>query len=160
MQFHRLRLGFSPSSSNPDRRHCYVRPTALDQLLETPGVLEELALELGATATPSAFSLVELLEHIRRRAIHLAVTPSSVCGLSLEEIVVMTAYTSPRFAHTAWKRQVARQPSEQELHRVCERWLLQRAAVISPGREVGKPRWPLVGYSSPDPQTRDQFSVG
>jgi hypothetical protein len=160
MQFHRLRLGFSPSSSNPDRRHCYVRPAALDQLLETPGVLEELALELGATSTPAAFSLVELLELIRRRAIHLAVTPSPVCGLSLEEIIVMTAYASSRFDDTAWKRQLSRQPSDQELHRVCERWLLQRSAAISTGRRVGKPRWPLVGYSSPDRQARDQFSVG
>jgi hypothetical protein len=160
MLFHRLRLGFSPSSSNPDRRHCYVQPAALDQLLETPGVLEALALELGATSTPAAFSLVELLEHIRRRAIHLAVTPSPVCGLSLEEIIVMTAYASPRFDHTAWKRQIARQPSDQELHRVCERWLLQRSAVIGTGRHVGKPRWPLVGYSSSDRQARDQFSVG
>jgi hypothetical protein len=136
-----------------------VRPEALDQLLETPGVLEALALELGATSNPSAFSLVELLEHLRRRAIHLAVTPSPWCGLSLEELTVMTAYTSPHFDHTQWKRQITRQPSEQELHRVCERWLLQRSAVISSGRRVGKPRWPLVGHSSPDLGARDQFSV-
>jgi hypothetical protein len=160
MLFHRLGLGFTPSSSNPDRRHCYVRPAALDQLLETPGALEALALELGATSTPSALSLVEQLEHIRRRAIHLAVTPSAVSGLSLEEIIVMTAYASPRFDGTAWKREVARQPSDQELYRVCERWLRQRSAVISTGRQVGKPRWPLVGYSSSDRQARDQFSVG
>jgi hypothetical protein len=137
-----------------------VRPAALDELLETPGALEELALELGATSTPSAFSQVELLEHIRRRAIHLAVTASPWCGLSIEELIVMIAYTSPRFEHTTWKRQLSRQPSEQELQRVCERWLLQRSAVIGSGRRFGKPRWPLVGYSAVDQQARDQFRVG
>lgn len=159
MLFHRLGLGFSPSSSNPDRRHCYVRAAALDQLLETPGVLEALALELGAIPNPSTLSLVEQLEHIRRRAIHLAVTQSPMRGLSLEEIVVLTAYTSALFEHTAWKKELARQPSDQELNRVCERWLRQRAAVVGSGRHAGKPRWPLVGYSSPDRETRDQFIV-
>src|SRR6187549_3825716 len=96
MLFHRLGLGFSPSASNPERRHCYVGSSGLDQLLETPGALELLAEALGVAVSPSVLSLVELLESIRRRAIHLAVTHSAVRGLSIEEVIVITAYASSR----------------------------------------------------------------
>jgi hypothetical protein len=159
MLFHRLGLGFSPSTSNPDRRHCYVRPAALDQLLETPGVLEALAEELEAATAAAELSLVEQLESIRRRAIHLAVTHSPVRGLSLEEIIVVTAYASPRFDHTAWKRELSRQPSQHELNHACEAWLTQRTPFITPGRRLGKPRWPFVGSTSADPHGAQQFSV-
>jgi hypothetical protein len=159
MLFHRLGLGFSPSTSNPDRRHCYVRPGALDQLLETPGVLELLAEELGAAPAPATLSLVEQLESIRRRAIHLAVTHSPVRGLSLEEIIVVTAYASSRFDHTAWKRELVRQPNPAEVSHACQAWLMQRASSINTGRRFGKPRWPLVGCTATDALTSDPFMV-
>lgn len=159
MLFHRLGLGFSPSSSNPDRRHCYVRPAALDQLLETPRALELLAEELEVAPAPSALSLVEQLDAIRRRAIHLAVTDSPVRGLSVEEITVVTAYGSPRFDHTPWKRELLRQPSLQELTLACRRWLSQRSSVIHTGKRLGRPRWSMVGTSVSDPFAPDQFIV-
>lgn len=159
MLFHRLGLGFSSSTSNPDRRHCYVRSAALDQLLETPGVLELLAEELATAPSPSALSLVEQLESIRRRAIHLAVTHSPVRGLSLEEIIVVTAYASRRFDHTAWKRELVRQPHPSELSRACETWLLERAARVDSGRRWGRPRWPLVGRATHEELARNQLMV-
>lgn len=159
MLFHRLGLGFSSSTSNPDRRHCYVRSAALDQLLETPGVLELLAEELAAAPSPSALSLVEQLESIRRRAIHLAVTHSPVRGLSLEEIIVVTAYASSRFDHTAWKRELVRQPHAAELSRACETWLLERAARVESGRRWGRPRWPLVGWAAHEELARNELMV-
>ncbi len=155
MLFHRLGLGFSPSTSNPDRRHCYVRAAALDQLLETPGVLALLADELGVTPPFATLSLVEQLDAIRRRAIHLAVTNSPFRGLSLEEIVVVTAYASARFSHTAWRRELSRQTSRHELYGACEAWLGERAAAISSGSRLGRPRWPLVGGASPDLDRHD-----
>jgi hypothetical protein len=150
MFFHRLGLGFSPSTSHPDRRHCYVRPGALDQLLETPGVLELLAEDLGVRSPLASLSLVEQLEAVRRRAIHLAVTNSPFRGLSLEEILVLTAYTSPRLDHSAWKRGLLRKPNQQEQLRESEAWLRERAAFVMSGSRVGRPRWPLVGSSSPE----------
>jgi hypothetical protein len=133
MLFHRLGLGFSPSSSNPARRHCYVRPAALDQLLESLGALELLAEELGVEPALSTLSLVEQLDAIRGRAIHLAVTHSPVRGLSIEEIIVVTAYASRRFDRSAWKRQLVRQPSQQELNQACEAWLMERSSRIFGG---------------------------
>lgn len=159
MLFHRLGLGFAPSASNPDRRHCYVRPAALDQLLETPRALELLAEELGVSTDPAALSLVEQLEAIRGRAIHLAVTPSPFRGLSVEEIVVLAAYASRRFDHTSFKRQLLRQPSPYDLRLACEAWLKQRSVVIRDGHHLSRPRWPLVGFSSADPLCRSQFTV-
>jgi hypothetical protein len=159
MLFHRLGLGFSPSSSNPARRHCYVRPTVLDQLLEAPGALELLAEELGVEPELSALSLVEQLDAIRGRAIHLAVTHSPVRGLSIEEIIVVTAYASRHFRRSAWKRQLLRQPTQQELDHACEAWLLERSSSIFGGERMGRPRWPMVGVRSSDPLEPDQFTV-
>lgn len=135
-----------------------MRATALDQLLETPGALELLADELGVTPPPASLSLVEQLEAVRRRAIHLAVTSSPYRGLSLEEIMVVAAYGSTRLSHTAWKRALSRQPSQQELYRASEAWLRERAAFITTGSRLGKVRWPLVGGGSPD-LTDGQFVV-
>jgi len=158
MLFHRLGLGFSPSASNPKRRHCYVEPRGLEQLLETPGALELLGEELGV-AEGRAVSLVELLEEIRRRAIHLAVTHSEFRGLSVEEILVLAAYRSSRFDHMAWKRELRRVPGPQELHHACHAWLKQRARVIGAGGRFGRPRWPLVGCASADSRSPEQFVV-
>lgn len=149
MLFHRLGLGFSPPTSHPDKRHCYVRAAALDQLLETPGVLELLADELGVTPPLASLSSIEQLEAVRRRAIHLAVTNSPFRGLSLEEIVVATAYASRRLDHTGWKRELTRPPNQQELYRACEAWLRERATFITSGSRLGRARWPLVGGVSP-----------
>jgi hypothetical protein len=159
MLFHRLGLGFSPSSSNPARRHCYVRPAAVDQLLESPGALELLAEELGVEPAFSALSLLEQLDAIRARAIHLAVTHSPVRGLSIEEIIVVTAYASRRFDRSAWKRQLLRQPTQQELNHACEAWLMERSSSIFGGDRLGRPRWPMVGVRSSDPLEPDQFTV-
>jgi hypothetical protein len=159
MLFHRLGLGFSPSASNPGRRHCYVGASALDQLLETPGALQLLAEALQVSASPAALSLVELLEAIRRRAIHLAVTHSAVRGLSVEEIVVVTAYASSQFDHTSWKRELLRRPGQQELTDACRTWLMQRAPVVEPGSRLGRARWPLVGCTSRDLRSPEQFVV-
>lgn len=159
MLFHRLGLGFSPSVSNSNRRHCYVSAGALDRLLETPGALELLAQELGVVDTPSSASLVELLEGIRRRAIHLAVTHSEYRGLSVEEILVLAAYQSSRFDHTAWKRELRRQPAPQELNQACRAWLMQRARIIGSGNRFGRPRWAMVGCASVDLQSPEQFVV-
>ncbi len=159
MLFHRLSLGFSSSSSNLDRRHCYVRAAALDQLLETPGALDELAEQLGVTPAPSRLSLVEQLDAIRARAIHLAVTHSPVRGLSVEEIIVLTAYASRRFDSSSWKRELMRQPNQQALHSACEAWLLQRSSTIHSGHRLGRPSWPMVGATLSDPRSPNQFTV-
>lgn len=159
MLFHRLGLGFSPSASTPDRRHCYVRPAALDQLLETPGAFEVLAEELGVEPALSTLSLVEQLDAIRGRAIHLAVTHSPVRGLSIEEIIVLTAYASRRFNRSTWKRQLLRQPDQQELNQACEAWLGQRSSLVIAGQRLGRPRWPMVGATSPNLSSPDQFMV-
>jgi hypothetical protein len=136
-----------------------LRPTALDQLLETPGALELLAEELEVTPAPSTLSLVEQLDAIRGRAIHLAVTHSPMRGLSVEEIIVLSAYASRRFDRTAWKRELLRQPSQQELSYACRAWLMQRSTTIHSGHRLGRPRWPMVGTSSSDPLAPDQFTV-
>lgn len=159
MRFHRLGLGFSASTSNREHRHCFARASALDQLLETPGVLELLAEELGATPASSPLSLVERLEGIRSRAIHLSVTPSPLRGLSIEEIIVLTAYGSRRFDHTAFKRELSRQPNPQELHQACAGWLEQRSSVIHHGHRLGRPRWPMIGGSAADAISLPQFTV-
>jgi hypothetical protein len=159
MLFHRLGLGFAPSSVNPDRRHCYARPSALDHLLETPGVLELLAEELGVTAEPAALSLVEQLEGIRGRAIHLSVTHSPFRGLSVEELIALVVYSSARFDHTAFKRELLRQPAQAELHHACEAWLRQRSSTLYNGQSLGRPQWPMVGCTSSDPLAPGQFTV-
>lgn len=159
MLFHRLGLGFAPSSSNPDRRLCYARASALDHLLETPGVLQSLAEELGVTPEPSTLSLVAQLEGIRSRAIHLSVTHSPFRGLSVEEIIAVTVYGSGRFEHTAFKRELRRQPSPVELRHACELWLRQRSSVIQSGHRFGRPNWPMVGSTSSDAIAPGQFVV-
>ena len=136
-----------------------MRPAALDQLLETPGALELLAQELGVVAAPSSLSLVEQLDSIRSRAIHLAVTHSPMRGLSVEEIIVVAAYASRHFDRTAWKRELLRQPSQQELGQACQAWLMQRSTNVHGGHGLGRPRWPMVGTTSSDPLLPDQFTI-
>jgi hypothetical protein len=148
MLFHRSGNGFSPSTSNPNRRYCYVRASALEQLLEAPGTLESLGNELGVSPPSFVLSRAERLEAVRRRAIHLAVTASPFRDLSLEEILVVTAYASASFDHTAWKRELRQQPTVQELYRKSEAWLRERSALVRSGSRVGRARWPLVGSAS------------
>ena len=143
--FNKLGLGFSSPHSRTDQRYCYVHASALQRLLETPGALELLLEELGEPAPPASLSLVEQLACLRQRAIHLAVTSSPFKGLSLEEIVVLSAYSSDRFDHTAWKREITRQPSEHELTIACHAWLRKRVDDILSGQQLGKPHWPRVG---------------
>ncbi len=159
MLFHRLGLGFSPSTSNPRRRHCYVAPPALDELLETPGVLPALVEELEASREVGALSLLQQLEHLRRRAIHLAVTDSPWRGLSVEEILVLSAYASPRFDHTRWKQELLWQPSESSLTEACLAWLQQRTAQVGSGRRHGRSLWPLVGQTAADARSTAPFTL-
>lgn len=159
MSLHRLGIGFSAPFSHSAQRHCYVRTGALDQLLDTPGVLDLLLEELAGDATPSA-STVEQLARLKRCVIHLSVTPSAFHGLSLEEIVVLCAYASERFDHTAWKRQLLEQPTAEALASTCRRWLGERAGAVAPGHKFGLPRWPLVGYTPADQQVTSHFVVG
>jgi hypothetical protein len=136
-----------------------VRAAALDQLLETPGALELLAEELGVTPAPRGLSPVEQLDAVRARAIHLAVTHSPMRGLSVEEIIVLTAYNSRRFELTSWKRELLRQPRPQRLNDACEAWLMQRSTTIHPGHRLGRPSWTMVGTTLPDPRSPNQFTV-
>jgi hypothetical protein len=99
------------------------------------------------------------LEGIRARAIHLSVTHSPVRGLSVEEIIVLTVVASRRFDHTLFQRELLRQPSPHELRHACETWLQQRSSVIHEGHRFGRPRWQMIGGSSPDPLSPHQFTV-
>jgi hypothetical protein len=157
--FLRVGGGFALWDSKRAGRHCNGGTRARHQLLETPGALELLAEALGVAASPSALSLVELLESIRRRAIHLAVTHSAVRGLSIEEVIVITAYSSSRFDHMTWKRELLRPTNQQDLTYACRAWLMQRARLIEPGSRLGRARWPLVGCASHDVRSPEQFMV-
>lgn len=159
MSLHRLGIGFSAPFSHSAQRHCYVKTAALDQLLDTPGVLELLLEELtGSISAPS--SVVEQLARLKRCVIHLSVTPSAFHGLSLEEIVVLCAYSSERFNHTVWKRQLLEQPTVEALVGACRGWLGERAGAVAHGRTLGLPGWPLVGYPPGGEQTASRFIVG
>lgn len=150
MWFQGSGLGFSASPSKSTQRHCYVKGSALDALMDTPGVLDILLEELTGQSVNQT-SVVEQMARLKRHVIHLSVTPSSFHGLSLEEIVVLTAYTSPRLQHSVFTRAFNTESNTAELRAVCERWLSQRATVVATGHSVGLRRWPLVGYS-PEPR--------
>lgn len=151
--FHRSSLGFSLSLSHTDKWHCYVRPAALQALLETPGAVELLLDLLGSEESASLESGTreQQLRSLRRQAIHLAVRPDSpFCGLSIEEILVLTAYTSDWFDKTTWKREVSRHPDEREIEAACREWVHDRTATIRTGQQLGSQRFRLVGYAFAD----------
>lgn len=154
MLFHRSSVGFSLGSSLPERRHCYVRAGTFQALLETPGAVELLLDLLGSEEEPPRLergSRDQQIRLLRQRAIHLAVQPGSPFhGLSIEEILVVSAYTSAWFDKTAWKRDVSRHPDETELNALCREWLRARVAVIRSGQQLGRPHWRLLGYASAD----------
>jgi len=127
--------------------------------MDTPGVLASLLEELTGQSVNQG-SAVEQMARLKRHVIHLSVTPSSFHGLSLEEIVVLTAYTSPRLQHSGFTRALNVEPNTAELRAVCERWLSQRASVVATGHSVGLRRWPLVGYSPEDQPASSRFVVG
>jgi hypothetical protein len=157
MLLQRLALNFSSSPSRPDKRHCYVSDAQLEQLLAAPETLELLLLELTGRTTP--LPMAEQLASIRQSAIHLSVTSSAFTGMSVEELIVACAYASPRFEHSPWKRDVARQLSAPELARGSLQWLEQRAESITDGRLLGKRRWPLVGATERGPDWRLLLAV-
>jgi hypothetical protein len=149
MSLQRLVLGISSAPSSPAQRHCYISAHSLEQFLAAPGVLDGLLSELqGEEATAAPFAAQ--LARVQRSAIHLSVTRSRFHGLSLEEIVVLTAYTSELFSHTLWKRQLLREPRPEALAATCQSWVSQRARVVCGGRSVGKACWPLIGISPAD----------
>ncbi|MDF3065420.1 MAG: hypothetical protein K0R38_1021 [Polyangiaceae bacterium] len=150
MPFHLSGLGFSANIPHAAQRYCYVRATALEQLLAAPGSLELLLRELTGEP-PQSTSVVEQLAQLKRRAIHLSVTRSAYQSLSLEEIVVLCAYTSPHFEHSAFRHQLLAEPSAAELSERCKAWLRERATRISGAEELGARCWPLVGHSPPSP---------
>lgn len=145
--FHRPRFGFSAPIARAVLRYCYVRGTALDRLLAEPGALELLLGELTGTA-PEPADPAELQSQLRRAAIHLSVTASAFYGLSLEEIVVLTAFTSPRFAFTTFQRELSRERTHEGLEGTCRRWLTARSTSVESGARYGVPRWPLVGHAT------------
>jgi hypothetical protein len=149
MSLQHLGLGISSAPSSPAQRHCYISARSLEQLLAAPGVLDGLLSELQADAAPPA-PFAAQLARVQRSAIHLSVTRSRFHGLSLEEIVVLTAYASDRFAQTLWKRQLLREPRPEALTATCQSWVSQRARVVCGGRTVGKACWPLIGISPAD----------
>src|SRR6185369_15545706 len=124
-----FRLWLSAPYSNSAQHHCYVRSSTLDQLLSTPGIAQLLLEELGDRAPPSA-GVTEQLERLKRQLIHLSVTASAFRGLSLQEIVVLCAYTCERFDHTAWKHELSAQPSPEALVAACRGWLSERARMV------------------------------
>lgn len=159
----RLRIGFSGRPPiGTARRHCYVPESTLDSLLNTPGAIDLLLQELGSSA-PTPSSKVDGLERLRRTAIHLSVTPTPYYGLALEEILVLCAYESARFDHTAWKRELLKRPTQAQLSAICRRWLSERVDAIATGYALGLPRWPLIGYTpheKPASASPAGFSVG
>ena len=159
MSLSRLGLGFS-APSHPNRRCCYVRPSALDQLLETPGAVELLLEELDATPSPSKLSLVEQLACLKQRAIHLSVTSSPFTGLSVEDIVVLAAYSSTRFDHTAWKHELLRERTDRDLNAACRAWLMQRVRSVASGQHLGLLAWPLVGSTPCRGQGPPELALG
>jgi hypothetical protein len=159
MWFQGSGLGFSASPSKSAQRHCYVKGSALDTLMDTPGVLAILLEELTGQSVEHT-SVVDQMARLKRHVIHLSVTPSSFHGLSLEEIVVLTAYTSPRLQNSAFTCALNTEPNTAELRAVCERWLSQRATVVATGPSVGLRRWPLVGHSPQEQQASSRFVVG
>lgn len=159
MPFYSSGLGFSAPPTHAAQRYCYVRASALDQLLAAPGALEVLLQELtGEVQQPS--SVVDQLTRLKRQAIHLSVTRSAFYGLSLEEIVVLCAYTSPRFESFSFQQELLAEPSAGEQWERCQAWLRERASHVASGEQVGVRRWPLVGYTPREDEGGSRFTVG
>ena len=161
MSLQRLGLGSSGISSaaaSPAQRHCYVSARSLERLFAASGVLEGLLFELeDADAAPGP--VAEQRARVQRSAIHLSVTRSPFHGLSWEEVVVLTAYSSKLFDEVPWKRELLRQPSPEAFRATCRGWLDERASVVSHGHAIGKPRWPLVGGSPAAPHYASPFVI-
>ncbi|RYZ06785.1 MAG: hypothetical protein EOO73_14660 [Myxococcales bacterium] len=147
MPSYRSGLGFSASIPHATQRYCYARSSALDQLLAAPGALELLLTELTGEP-PLPGSVVDQLAQLKRHAIHRSVTRTAFHGLSLEEIVVLCAYTSPYFEDSSFRSQLLAEPSTTEQWELCKSWLRARASHIVAGEELGARRWPLVGHST------------
>ncbi|HEY6080480.1 MAG TPA: hypothetical protein VIW29_16820 [Polyangiaceae bacterium] len=138
--------GISSAAPSPAQRYCYVSARSLEQLFAASGVLEGLLFELeDEDAAPAP--IAEQLARLQRSAIHLSVTRSRFHGLSWEEVVVLTAYSSKLFDDVPWKRELLRQPSPEAFRATCRGWLDERASVVSHGHAIGRSRWPLVGGS-------------
>jgi hypothetical protein len=154
-----IRLWFSAPLSDSTQHHCYVRSSALDQLLNTPGVLQLLLDELGEEG-PSSAGVVDQIERLKRSLIHLSVTASAFRGLSLQEIVVLCAYSSERFDHTAWKHELLARVAPDAIVAACRSWLRERATAVVTGEMFGLTHWALVGHSPSEQQPADRFIVG
>ena len=150
MPSYRSGLGFSASVSYSAQRYCYARASLLEQLLATPGAVELLLQELTGEPCPPG-SVIEQLARLKRHAIHLSVTRTPVYGLSLEEIVVLCAYTSPHFEHSPFRHQLLAEPSAAVLTDLCRTWLFQRASQVCSGEELGAGHWPLIGHTPREP---------
>ncbi len=158
MPFYSSGLGFSAPPTHAAQRYCYVRAASLDQLLAAPGALELLLQELTGEAQPPT-SVVDQLTRLKRQAIHLSVTRSAFHGLSLEEIVVLCAYTSPQFEHFAFQKELRAEPPAAELWELCKAWLRERASHVVLGEQLGVRRWPLVGYTPREEEGTSRFTV-
>lgn len=159
MPSYRSGLGFSASVSHAAQRYCYARASSLDQLLASPGCVELLLQELTGEPCPPG-SVTEQLARLKRHAIHLSVTRTPFYGLSLEEIVVLCAYTSPHFEHSSFRHQLLAEPSAAVLTDLCRTWLQQRASHLCSGEELGARRWPLIGHTPREGDAASLFTVG
>ncbi len=155
----RVGLGLTAPIASATLRHCYVQRSALDRLLDTPGVLSQLLMELTGESG-EGLSVADQLVQLKRAIIRLSVTPTPFHGLSLEEIIVLCVYTSGQFDGTDAKRALSARPSPQALAAACYAWLKERTSTVVNGAACGVPVWPVVGYSSTTPHMAGRFVVG
>jgi hypothetical protein len=141
------------SGSSPERRHCYLRSSFLEVLLADSRAVSRLMSELGVEPPPAhvARSPTDELEALRQRAIHLSVTDSPFRGLSVEEILVLGAFSATLLFDPAWRRALGQEQSHGGLLAACRAWLGSRVVVCCAGGQFGKHRWPLVGFTSAAP---------
>lgn len=123
-------LGMRPESAAGASRACHVSRERLEALLADPELVGLLLRELNQGDTLSSPSPAEQMAQLRRLAIRCSLSADSpYFGLSVEEIVVMTAYRSPLFDGTPWKRFLVRPYTAEELMLAGRRWLREAGLV-------------------------------
>jgi hypothetical protein len=102
---------------------CFVSSKYLEMLLAEPGAASLILRELGEEPGLGVSDL-DLIKQLRRRAIHLSLSPASpYTSLSIEEVVVICAYQCGRFSSGAWKRSLTQGSSPERLAALAGRWL-------------------------------------
>ncbi len=137
-------LGLRPGSAAGPRRFCYVQAERLEALLTDPLSVELLRRELG-DETPRSATPAENIAQLRRQAIRWSLAVGSpYFGLSVEEIVVMSAYRSLRFDGAPWRRCLVRPYTHEELLLAGRRWLRESALAPDGRLHPWRGRW-LIG---------------